>query len=373
MPRVIVGTIIVALLAAPVASAFPLDLRATPNAGATARASVSGNRIVVRGRPYFPVMALGQCGGADVARAHAAGIALFMSDGCPTLSPREQLALVPDGDLAVLPVGASDVRGDALAGWTFPDEPENNHWSPGELMASFPYRRDSGDGLLSFMTTGAGFFGDQPQGTPSRATYRAFAQLADVAGFDLYPLGHCHQDLVSVYDAQRDFIRLVGPMPTFQWIETGPIVPTYCGGFVMQPAELRAEVWLAIAGGARGIGYFTHTWSPEHSTFDVQPALVDELQRTNAQLRRLSAGLLGDDVAAASDTGAIKLAARRAGDRVYVFAVNSTREYVKAELEVPALGTGDVDVLDESRDLQARDGVLIDDFTPLAVHVYVAG
>jgi hypothetical protein len=53
--------------------------------------------------------------------------------------------------------------------------------------------------------------------------------------------------------------------------------------------------------------------------------------------------------------------------------VNSTREYVKAELEVPALESGDVDVLDESRDLQARNGVVIDDFAPLAVHVYVAG
>jgi hypothetical protein len=93
---------------------------------------------------------------------------------------------------------------------------ENNGWTPDELAAAHPYPRDSPDGLLSFMTTGAGFFGDPAPGTPPHSTYRAFAQLADVAGFDLYPLGHCHADLVSVYEAQRDFIRLVGPMPTFQ-------------------------------------------------------------------------------------------------------------------------------------------------------------
>ncbi len=58
------------------------------------------------------------------------------------------------------------------------------------------------------------------------------------------------------------FNVLAGGRPTFQWIETGPINPTYCGGFAMTAAELRAEVWLAIAGGATGIGYFTHTIMP---------------------------------------------------------------------------------------------------------------
>lgn len=162
-------------------------------------------------------------------------------------------------------------------------------------------------------------------------------------------------------------------MPTFRWIETDPIVPTYCGGFTIQPSELRAEVWLAIAGAARGIGYFTQTWSPEHKTFDVQPQLIGELQRTNAQLRRLTPALLGDGVAASADTGAIKLVARRANGRVYVFAVNRTREFVKAQLHVAALGGSRVAAYDEARKLRARTGNLIDDFEPLAVHIYVAG
>lgn len=369
MPKFITVAIIAVLMGVPGASASVLDEHEASGNVAAARASTSGNRIVVDGRPYFPVMALDQCTAADVERARAAGIRVFVSDRCP--APTDQLALVQSGELAVLPVGATEIRGDALAGWTFPDEPENNGWTPEELTAAHPYPRSSPDGLVSFMTTGAGFFGAHPAGTPPPSTYRAFAQLADVAGFDLYPLGHCQTDLVSVYDAQREFIRLVGPMPTFQWIETGPIVPTYCGGFEMEPAELRAEVWLAIAGGARGIGYFTHTWSPDHDAFDVSAQLVGELQRTNAQLRRLTPALLGDDVAASVDTDAVKLVARRANGRVYVFAVNSARESVKAQMLVPALGTGRVGVDAESRALGVNRGVLIDTFAPLAVHVYV--
>jgi hypothetical protein len=68
-------------------------------------------------------MALGQCSDADVKRAHAAGIRLFMSGDCPSVPATDQLEMVQDRGLAVLPVAASGVRGEAPAGWTFFDEP----------------------------------------------------------------------------------------------------------------------------------------------------------------------------------------------------------------------------------------------------------
>jgi hypothetical protein len=129
--------------------------------------------------------------------------------------------------LAVLPIERRRVRGGGLAGWTFPDEPEANHWTPASLRRAHPYRAGTSDGLLSFVTTGSGFFRAPYRDTHlPLSDYRRFARLADVAGFDLYPLGHCRNDLSAVYDSQRAFVRLVGPMPTFQWIETGPIRPT---------------------------------------------------------------------------------------------------------------------------------------------------
>ena len=190
-------------------------------------------------------------------------------------------------------------------------------------------------------------------------------------GFDLYPLGHCSQDLAAVYDAQREFVQLAGGGPTFQWIETGPIRPEYCGGFEMTPEELRAEVWLAIAGGARGIGYFTHTWSPEHNAFDVRRALRAEMTRTNEQLDALSPGLLGDSAASAADSPAIKLIARRAGGRAYIFAVNSLRQPVRAQLYAPALARTSVEVYGEKRRLPVINDRVDDTFPPLGVHVYV--
>ena len=109
-------------------------------------------------------------------------------------------------------------------------------------------------GLLTFMTTGAGFFRSSytPDQRP-QSVYGQFARLADVAGFDLYPLGHCSNDLSAVYDAQLAFNRIAGQDADVPVDRDGRRSSrTYCGGFKMQPAELRAEVWLAVAGGARG-------------------------------------------------------------------------------------------------------------------------
>jgi hypothetical protein len=56
-----------------------------------------------------------------------------------------------------------------------------------------------------------------------------------------------------VYWMQREIVALTGGKPTFQWIEAGPM--EHCREYLDPTPEIvRAETWLAIAGGARGIG-----------------------------------------------------------------------------------------------------------------------
>jgi hypothetical protein len=339
---------------------------------ATAQAAVVGQRVAVRGKPFFPVMLIDQCGAGDAARAHQLGINLIINESCPGISSDAQLQRLKGSTLGVLPIARRDARGRGLAGWSFPDEPEGNGWTPDRLEQEHPYARGSNDGLLSFLTTGPGFFhAPYTHAVAAPAVYGRYARLADIAGFDLYPLGHCSTDLGAVYDAQVAFQRLAGAMPTFQWIETGPIKPTYCGGFQMQPAELRAEVWLAVAGGARGIGYFTHTWSPEHASFDVSANLQHELARVNSLLAAVKPALVGTTVPSAVDTTAVKVIARRSGGSLYVIAVNASRSPINAKIHVPGLATRAVSVFGERRTVAAGDARFSDAFRPLAVHVYV--
>jgi len=360
------------LAAAALAAAALLLSSAVATGGMTAGASVEGTSVMIGGKPFFPIMLIDQCDAADAARSQQYGINMVVNESCPNVSPGNQLGAVRGNALAVLPITDRAPRGSALAGWAFPDEPENNGWSPATLRNANPFPRGGPDGLLSFVTTGAGFY-RSPYTAPAVApdVYGQFAHLADVAGFDLYPLGHCSSDLSAVYNAQRAFISLVGTMPTFQWIETGPIHSGYCGGFQMTAAELRAEVWLAIAGGARAIGYFTHTWNPDDNPFDVQPVVAHQMARTNALIAAVRPALVGRTIPSTVNTTAVKVLARQAGKTTYVIAVNAAQAAVNMRFHVPGLRDGAMRVFGEGRSVQARGGQVDDAFGPLAVHIYV--
>jgi hypothetical protein len=338
----------------------------------TAGASATARGLVVRSDGFFPVMLIDQCTGSQVRQARTLGVNLILDASCRGLAPKQQLAMIGPHALAVLPIAGRAVRGSGLVGWTYPDEPEGNGWTPAELRRAHPYVRGNPDGLVTFVTTGPGFFRSPYRDVGvSPEVYAKFAGLADFAGFDLYPLSHCQSDLGAVYDAQRAFARLAKGTPTFQWIETGPIRPTYCGGFSMTPAELKAEVWLAVAGGARGIGYFTHTWSPAHRAFDVSPPLRHSMWEINSVLSGVKPGLIGETVISAADSSAIKLVARSGGGKTYVFAVNHERAPLAAQLRVPALRNGSLQVFGEHRSVRVVNHNVDDHFGPLAVHVYI--
>ena len=56
------------------------------------------------------------------------------------------------------------------------------------------------------------------------------------------------------------------------------------------------------------------------------------------------------------------------GDDVYLFAVNSAAEKVRATFRLNA--SGKAEVLRENRTVAISGGALADDFEPLAVHIY---
>lgn len=339
----------------------------------TADASVDHSRIEVGGTPFFPVMLIDQCTATDVGRARSLGVNLILNESCPGSQPIDQLARLGGPQLGVLPIQASGTAtGARLLGWTYPDEPENNGWTPEKLAAAFPYPRGNPDGLLSFVTTTSAF-AQAPYRDPkiSPRVTGAFARMADVAGFDLYPLNHCQHDLSAVYDAQRRFLQLAGHMPTFQWIETGPLKPSYCGGFQMTPAQLTAEAWLAITGGARGIGFFTHTWTPAPRAFDVSETLQRTIRRFSTLVGAVKPGLLGTTVPSGANSPAIKVLARAGAGRTYVFAVNDLPRPIGVQVAVPQLANGSLRVLGEKRSVQVKSHQFVDTFQALAVHVYV--
>ncbi len=354
-------------LSAVLASALVLAANAAaggPNAGAAVERGV----ITVAGKPLFPVMLLDQCADGAAGRAAALGINVILNTNCD-VPPSRQLSSLTHKQLGILPISGRAVQGTKLLGWTYPDEPDNNGWSPESLAHAYSFRQGTADGLLSFLTTTSAFYTSTDRRGASQRT-AAFAALADVAGFDLYPLNHCQSSLVQVYDAQRRFARLARGKPTFQWIETGAIHPDYCGGLKVDADEVTAEAWLAVVGGARGIGFFTHTWRPDHSAFSVTPAVQHAIRRFAVSAAAIQPALTGTTTDSNADTPALRVLARAAGSRTYVVAVNTLPSVVPATITVPRLRATALRVIGEGRAVAVHSGRFQDAFAPLGVHIY---
>ena len=165
-----------------------------------------------------------------------------------------------------------------------------------------------------------------------------------------------------MYDAQRELVDLAAGKPTFQWIEATQM--EICLGLEPSPAIVRAETWLAIAGGARAIGFFPDYWRPD---------VAAEIRRINEQITPLSPALLAPEVPVVFDEkGLVKVGARRYNGATYVIAANASFVRQRETFTVPGLEATQMRVFGEGRMVAVHNGRITDGFRGLAVHVYIA-
>ena len=228
-------------------TAFEFRTAAAPTA---VSGSVRDGVMRVDGGAFFPLIAWLQC--ADRWPASIAeGIDLFGGNQCTSLS-----ALASGIAGKALAAGTSDdppVEAPSLIGWFYPDEADARGLTGATLPAVPPG--------LRFLTLTQHFFAGAAPLPEGRGMYPALVAKADVVGFDLYPLQElCRRDFLgAVFDAQQALTALAPGKPTFQWIEVRELA---CPGVPVTPATVRAESWLALAGGAHGLGFFPNDWAP---------------------------------------------------------------------------------------------------------------
>jgi hypothetical protein len=340
------------------------------------RATTRGRSIELDGQPFFPVMAWGQCPDT-FDELLAARVNVFLGN-CPFASGDALLTALAGRAYAVLPVAEIGSSGRGLIGWNYPDEPEG-YGIPAATLRDLPPA--SSTGRLRFLTVTYHFFSGADPIAPGRGKeiYPAYFAKADVVGFDLYPLQKfCESPWIGfedVFDSTDELVRLqVRDRPTYQWIETGVLEGECLGDAAVSPGSVRAETWMAIAGGATGIGFFTHTWTRSGwRRYDVDRAVEVEVERTARQIDELAAALVQPPEAAWGIADApLRVGVRRLNGATYVIAVNPSPARVRADLLVPALGSRGVEVFEENRRLASVHGLIGDSFQPFAVHVYVS-
>jgi hypothetical protein len=330
----------------------------TPSLTDHPTASVADATFLLDGHPTFPTLVWGACSD-QFASLLAVGIDTFLGKDCGD-GAREVDAL---GLRGFFVSDAKDAAVPGSVGSFLPDEWDTflpSTITSGEVQKKIP----TNGGGPRFLTLTNHFFSQAAPLPQGRGMYPALIANADVVGFDLYPLENwCRWDDFSVvYDSQRELVNLAPGKPTFQWIEARQMD---CPDPTLDPTPqtVRAETWLAIAGGAHAIGYFPKDFSPE---------IGDEIAREKRELQTLTPALVEPAIQSSADNSDVRVGAREHNGAIYVIAVNASRDPVSSTINVPALGNRSLASLDGTRSGSAANGSFTDTFGPLDVHIYIA-
>lgn len=286
-----------------------------------------------------------------------------------------------------------------VVGWMHGDEPDNAQplgsgkgygppIPPERIVADYQRLRAADPSRPVLLNLGQGVAWDRWHGRGVRTNhpedYPEYVKGCDIASFDIYPVVHSHPEVAGkLWYVARGVERLVqwaGP-ERLVWnclectrISNPNTKPT--------PQQVRAEAWMALIHGSRGLIYFVHQFKPvfrEAALLD-DPEMLDGVTALNRQILRLAPVLnsptLTNAVTVTPANPEVPIAAmvKRHGSATYLFAVAMRPGTTTATFTVRNLaGRRTVEVLDENRTLTAEDGVFSDGFGLWAVHLYRIG
>lgn len=286
-------------------------------------------------------------------------------------------------------------RSNILA-WMHNDEPDNaTTWGarigfskpvPVENIAAEYSRMKSADPTRPvLLNLGQGVAWDNWYGRGTRnrhpEDYPLYLQACDIASFDIYPAGHASPEIAgNLWYVPLGVERLrrwtQDEKPVWNCIETTRgddprRKPT--------PHEIRAEVWMSLIHGSRGIIYFAHQFKP---TFIEAALLADQemlaaVTKLNQQITSLAPVLnsptVTNTVTIQTTNAAAPIATmvKQVGGFTYIFAVAMRPLETEASFTVKkVLGSEAVEVLGENRTVLVKDGRFTDSFGPWDVHLY---
>jgi hypothetical protein len=346
---------------------------------------------------YFPIGVWLQSP-SNAARFREAGINLYV--GLWRGPTEDQLSALKGAGMSVIcaqnGVALGSANADAIVGWMHGDEPDNAQRRrdgdgygppilPSVILARYEQIRQRDATRPVLLNLGQGVAYDRYIGRGVRRNhpedYREYIKGCDIASFDIYPAVHEDEEVAGKLEfvargVERlrrwsDDEKIVWNCIECSRISNTKIKPT--------PQQIRAEVWMSLIHGSRGIIYFVHQFEP---TF-VEASLLDDAKllpavtAINRQILTLAPVLNSPTVEGAAriagpqaETPIATMCKRRDGT-LYVFAVNMRQRPTTAviELVTPEAHSSAL-VLGEDRTLAVDAGRFTDEFEAYAVHLY---
>ena len=293
-------------------------------------------------------------------------------------------------------IGLTSQNADVIVGWMHGDEPDNaqarrdgNGYDPpilpSKIEADYQQIRQRDASRPVLLNLGQGVAFDQYIGRGVRRNhpedYAEYVKGCDIVSFDIYPAVHDHETVAGKLEFVPQGVerlrrwshdeKIVWNCIECSRISNTRVKPT--------PQQIRAEVWMSLIHGSRGLIYFVHQFEPsfkEASLLD-DAELLSGVTAINRQIHELAPVLNSPTVDGAvkitSAAAAVPIAAmcKQHDGATYVFAVCMRGEPARATVELlGSHASADVQVLGENRSIPLRDGRFEDDFAPYAVHLY---
>jgi hypothetical protein len=283
-----------------------------------------------------------------------------------------------------------------IAAWMHGDEPDNAQSlgrgkgygppiAPEKIVTDYERLRATDPSRPVLLNLGQGVAWDNYIGRGVRRNhpedYPRYVQGCDIASFDIYPVVHDSPEIAGKLEyVASGVMRLIewsgGKKPVWSCIEC-----THIGNAEKKasPAQVRAEVWMALIRGSRGLIYFVHQFAPEFKEAALldDPEMTSAITALNSEIRELAPVLnspsIQDAVRVKNENAKTEVATmlKQRGERRYLFAVNLRNQTGKGSFAVAGL-TGDkpLSVHGEDRNVTMTNGTFSDDFAPYAVHRY---
>lgn len=212
--------------------------------------------------------------------------------------------------------------------------------------------------------------------TNDHGYYSIAARDVDILSFDIYPVGSKTPQVKGKLEyVARGVARLKSLAKSDQkvWavIETTALDP----GHAVTPAQLRAEVWMAIIHGARGIVYFVHEFLPTFREDGIfrHADIVKEVAKENKLIESMAPILNISDlsgVVTVQSTTPIDTLVKRYKNKIYIFAVSMANKVSQPRFTLEGLGATKALVVGEDRTLTITRSSFQDSFDGYGVHIY---
>jgi len=348
------------------------------------------------GADYFPIAVWLQ-DPKNAARYRAAGFNLYV--GLWKGPTEEQLAALTRAGMPVIcaqnEVGLAHKEDPIIVGWMHGDEPDNAQSlgegkgygppiAPEKVIRDYAALQQADPSRPVLLNLGQGVANDAWHGRgpgAKQSDYLEYVKGGDIISFDIYPAASAAPNVAGklwlvAFGVDRLKTWSEGKRILWNCIECTHI---HDAEHKATPREVRAEVWMSIVHGSRGLIYFVHQFQPRfiEAGLLADEEMVQAVTAINKEIQALapvlnSADLTGAvEAASANPEVPVDVLAKEHQGATYLFAVAMRPGETTVRFTLRSgPQAGRAAALNEDRELPVAEGRFEDHFGPYEVHIY---